>query len=120
MTEVKVHFNGWIELPEEACAALSLRTGAMLDIALVDGRIVITRAGKAEPAVAPTVTDMASPKPEPAVAPAVAGPLAAEPEQPRRRGRPPGVKAPELPRIGPVGLKVRGRTARVRTLETVD
>lgn len=116
MTDIKVHFNGWIELPEEMCAALSLRTGALLDVALVDGRIVIApaKAGRTAPAPEPVVP--AAPERQPAPVTAVAD----EPEPPRRRGRPPGAKAPELPRIGPVGLKVRGRSARTRVLESVD
>jgi bifunctional DNA-binding transcriptional regulator/antitoxin component of YhaV-PrlF toxin-antitoxin module len=72
MTTIKLHYDGWLALPAALRRQLSLETGDLLEVELVDGAIVLRLPGSASMKVKPAVPEL------PATAIAVT---------PRKRGR---------------------------------
>ena len=118
MPTLKLHYDGWVALPAAVRQQLGLNSGDKLDVALVDGTIVLRLAAKAtrpvqsvdqEEAVDPPAPDAIGNAARPDVAPTRRGPGrprkhqagadAASPAPKRPRGRPKRIAAPaaELP-----------------------
>ena len=117
MPTLKLHYDGWVALPAAVRQQLGLNSGDKLDVALVDGTIVLRPAAKAtrpvqsvdqEEAVDPPAPDAIGNAAHPDVAPARRGPGrprkqagadGASPAPKRPRGRPKRIPVPtaELP-----------------------
>ena len=117
MPTLKLHYEGWVSLPAALRQQLGLNSGDKLDVALVDGTIVLRLAAKAtrpvqldpEEAVDPPAPDAIGNAAHPDVAPARRGPGrprkhqagadGASPAPKRPRGRPKRIPVPtaELP-----------------------
>ena len=118
MPTLKLHYDGWVALPAAVRQQLGLSSGDKLDVALVDGTIVLRLAAKAtrpvqnvgpEEAVDPPAPNAIGHAAHPDVAPARRGPGrprkhqagadAASSAPKRPRGRPKRIPAPavELP-----------------------
>src|SRR3954453_2335101 len=95
MATLRIHYEGWVALPEAFRRKLGLERGDDLEAELVEGTIVLRRAKGSAKAVRegmapeaaeamPTPSVLAAPSPEPEQ------PVAApEAPAPKRRGRPP-------------------------------
>ena len=99
MPRLKVHYDGWVALPEAFRRRLGLERGDDLEVELVEGTIVL-RPSKGS---AKAIEDGIAPEAELATpVPSVLAAEAQEPEQhaaapeappaPKRRGRPPKAK----------------------------
>ena len=118
MPTLKLHYNGWVALPTAVRQQLGLNSGDQLDVALVDGTIVLRLAAKAtrpvqhvgpKVAVDPPAPDAIGNAAHPDVAPIRRGPGrprkhqagadGASPAPKRPRGRPKRIPVPtaELP-----------------------
>src|SRR3954451_24813279 len=99
MATLRVHFDGWVALPESFRRKLGLERGDDLEAELIEGTIVLRSAQRLAKAVNEGPAQEAAeviPAP-PAMAAAALSPeqLPAEPEAPptpKRRGRPPKAK----------------------------
>ena len=105
MTVVKLHYGGWVELPEEMRDDLAMRTGETFTVQLKDGAIILTpQAGT------PVAEEPPAPAPTPKARKAAASAPAAEaggtePEPAPARTRRKSVAGT----FAIAGTKVRGR-----------
>jgi bifunctional DNA-binding transcriptional regulator/antitoxin component of YhaV-PrlF toxin-antitoxin module len=100
MAMLRVHYDGWVALPESFRRTLGLERGDDLEAELVEGTIMLRPAkGSARPVKQGVAQEAAEATPAPsALAAAALAPeqLPAEPETPptsKRRGRPPKTKS---------------------------
>ena len=106
MTVVKLHYGGWVELPEEMRDELAMRTGETFTVQLKDGAIVLTPQGGAPVADEPPPAPATAPRARKAAAPAPATEEAeadAEPAPARTR------RKAVTGTFAVAGTKVRGR-----------
>src|SRR3954453_7876256 len=101
MATLRIHYEGWVALPESFRRKLGLESGAEIEAELVDGTIVLRPAkGSAKPEKAGVAREAAMATPAPAI---LASALAEQkpdqavgvpetPPAPKRRGRPPRAK----------------------------
>jgi AbrB family looped-hinge helix DNA binding protein len=117
MSNVQVHYDGWVTLPVAAREQLGLTTGDRLEVELTGDAIVLRRA---RPSVA---TEPAATEPVPRAEPRI---VEAEAEETASAAAPePAVKrGPGRPRKAPVAalppnLKTRGRRKAVSAAEAL-
>lgn len=102
MTVVKLHYGGWVELPEEMRDELAMRTGETFSVQLKDGAIVLTPQTGMPVAEEPAPPAVPKARKAPAPATAEAEPDAAPAPARARRKAVTGTFAI-------AGTKVRGR-----------
>ena len=119
MSSVKVHYDGWLALPETLRRRLDLTTGMELEVELIDGTIVLRpAAGKAAVRQHSTETELLADPAEDRVELASAKPAAKSQALPNRlpwRRRPSGVHL-AAKKVMPVGAEPRtGSRAKLLT-----
>src|SRR5689334_11133577 len=98
MTTLRMHYDGWVALPENFRRQLGLAHGDDLEAELVDGTIVLRAKSSAkavQEGLAPEAAEAVPAPSAPAAAALSPEQLPAEPEAPpapKRRGRPPKAK----------------------------
>ena len=99
MPRLKVHYDGWVALPEAFRRRLGLERGDDLEAELVDGTIVLRPSKGSAKAIEEGVSaEAALATPAPSVlaaeaqAPEEPPPASGVPPAPKRRGRPPKAK----------------------------
>ena len=107
MSEIHLHYDGWLTLPEGVRQKLGLGTGDRLEVELADGGVLLRPARRAgAPERAAPEAAIAEERPVEASAPALTP--AVEPAAPTKRGPGRPRKVP-VAAVTPAAPKTRGR-----------